>query len=174
MEDENNNAVTQTEQNTEGAVTATVEKTERTFTQEEVNAMLTKERKKMPDKEELKKFKEWQENQKTESEKLAEKEKEYQNTLAKNTELENTISILKAGVKQDDLDYVLFKVNKMEGEDFDKNLSKFLKQNPKYLTNTEPKIIKKVGSSLSLSGKETSNQNETNQIMNDLIRSSRD
>ena len=64
MENENNNAVTQTEQNTEGAVTATVEKTERTFTQEEVNAMLTKERKKMPDKEELKKFKEWQENQK--------------------------------------------------------------------------------------------------------------
>ena len=61
----------------------------------------------------------------------------------------------------------------MEG-DFKENLGKFLKENPKYLGNDEPKIVKKVGSSLNLSGKEQTNQNETNQTMNDLIRSVRD
>ena len=50
--------------------------------------------------------------------------------------------MLSAGVNKDDADYVLFKVSKMEGE-FDENLAKFLKDNPKYLKQeleqTEPK-----------------------------------
>ncbi|MCI8470396.1 MAG: hypothetical protein HFJ35_02730 [Clostridia bacterium] len=125
-----------TEEKNEGTVTEPVEKTEkediRTFTQEEVNAMLTKERKKMPSKEELQAFKEWQETQKTLEQKQAEKETEFQNALSKNAELEEENKVLKAGVNIDDVDYVVFKVAKMEG-DFEENLQSFLKENPKYL-----------------------------------------
>lgn len=137
------------------------------------DAMVAKKMKGMPSKEELKAFKEWQESQKTAEQKQTEKETEYQKALIKNTELENENKVFKAGVEKDSVDYVAFKVSKMEG-DFEENLTKFLKENPKYLSNSEPKIVKKVGSSMSLNGKETPNQNETNQKMNDLIRSARD
>lgn len=136
-EDKTQEPVTQTEEKTEETVTEPVEKTEKvekTFTQEEVNAMLAKEKKKMPSKEELKAFKEWQENQKTEDEKQAEKETEYQRTLNQNVSLEQENKVLKSGVNVDDVEYVVFKVSKMEGE-FDENLESFLKNNPKYLSS---------------------------------------
>ena len=140
MENEKqDNVVTQTTdetQKTEGTVKETVEKTGKeevkTFTQDEVNAMLAKEKKKMPSKEELKAFKEWQETQKTAEQKQEEKETEFQNALSKNAELEKENEVLKAGVKIDDVDYVIFKVSKTEG-DFKENLQNFLKENPKYL-----------------------------------------
>lgn len=117
--------------------------TEKTFTQEELNKIvqerLDKEKKKMPSKEDLKAFKDWKESQKTE----AEKEAEYQKTLNELKTLKQTNAVLEAGVNKDDADYVLFKVSKMEGEDFEENLAKFLKDNPKYLKQeletTEPK-----------------------------------
>ena len=120
---------------------------EKTFTQEELNKIvqerLDKEKKKMPSKEDLKAFKDWKESQKTEAEKQAEKEAEYQKTLNELNTLKQTNAILEAGVNKDDADYVLFKVSKMEGEDFEENLAKFLKDNPKYLKQeletTEPK-----------------------------------
>lgn len=119
---------------------------EKTFTQEELNKIvqdrLDKEKKKMPSKEELKAFKEWQESQKTAEQKQAEKDAEYQKTLNELNTLKRTNAVLEAGVNKDDADYVLFKVGKMEGE-FDENLAKFLKDNPKYLKQeletTEPK-----------------------------------
>lgn len=127
----------------------------------------------MPTKEELKAFKDWQESKKTIEQKQAEKETEFQKTLLRNTELENENKVFKAGVEKDSVDYVAFKVAKMEG-DFEENLTKFLKENPKYIGNSEPKIIKKVGSSMNLNGKTQLSENQTNQIMNDLIRSARD
>ncbi len=147
MEEENKTQepVTQTEEKTEETVTGTVEKTEKaekTFTQEEVNAIVLKAEKKMPSKEELKAFREWKESQKTEAEKQAEKEAEYQKTLNELNALKQTNAVLEAGVNKDDADYVLFKVGKIEGE-FEENLAKFLKDNPKYLKQeletTEPK-----------------------------------
>ena len=64
--EEKQETVTQPEKKTEETVTESVEKTEKvnekTFTQDEVNAMLAKEKKKMPSSEELKAFKEWKEN----------------------------------------------------------------------------------------------------------------
>ena len=151
METENNTQepVTQTEQKTEGTVTQTVSKiegkAEKTFSQEEVNAMIKKENAKILKKYEdvdLEAYKEWQESQKTAEEKQAEKDAEYQKTLNELNTLKQTNAILEAGVNKDDADYVLFKVSKMEGE-FDENLAKFLKDNPKYLekelTQTEPK-----------------------------------
>ena len=126
--EETGDAVTQTEQKNE-------EKAEKTFTQEEVNSMLKKEKQKAEKRYEgidIAKYKEWQESQKTAEQKQAEKETEYQNTLSKNESLMQENQVLRAGVNTDDVDYVVFKVSKMEGE-FEENLAKFLKDNPKYL-----------------------------------------
>ena len=94
--------------------------------------MVAKKMKGMPSKEELKAFKDWQESQKTEAQKQADKEAEHNKTLSRNAELENENKVFRAGVNADDVDYVVFKVSKMEGE-FEDNLEKFLKDNPKYL-----------------------------------------
>ena len=116
-------------------------------TQEELNKIvqerLDKEKKKMPSKEDLKAFKDWKESQKTAEEKQAEKEAEYQKTLNELNTLKQTNAVLEAGVNKDDVDYVLFKVSKMEG-DFDENLTKFLKDNPKY-KESEPEGQKATG-----------------------------
>ena len=96
------------------------------------DAMVAKKMKNMPSKEELKAFKEWQESQKTAEQKQAEKDAEYQKALNELNTLKQTNAVLEAGVNKDNADYVLFKVGKMEGE-FDENLAKFLKDNPKYL-----------------------------------------
>ena len=126
--EETGNAVTQTEQKTEEAV--------KTFTQEEVNTMLKKEKQKAEKKFEgidVAKYKEWVESQKTAEQKQAEKDAEYAQKDTTISQLQKENAILKAGVKEaDDIDYVLFKVSKMEGE-FEENLAKFLKDNPKYL-----------------------------------------
>ena len=86
----------------------------------------------IPSKEELKAFKDWQEGQKTAEQKQTEKETEYQKTLLEKQNLVQENQVLKAGVKTEDIDYVVFKVSKMEGE-FEENLAHFLKENPKYL-----------------------------------------
>lgn len=140
---ENQNANTVEGTNTDGTGnvdTQTTDKNEgqaeKTFTQEELNKIvqerLDKEKKKMPSKEELKAFKDWQESQKTAEQKQAEKEAEYQKTLNELNTLKQTNAVLSAGVNKDDADYVLFKVSKMDG-DFEENLAKFLNDNPKYL-----------------------------------------
>lgn len=144
---ENQNTNTNTVESTNTEVTGNVDTqtttnqnegkaTEKTFTQEELNKIvqerLDKEKKKMPSKEDLKAFKNWQESQKTAEQKQAEKEAEYQKTLNELKTLKQTNAVLEAGVNKDDADYVLFKVSKMEGE-FEENLAKFLKDNPKYL-----------------------------------------
>lgn len=112
---------------------------QKTFTQEELNTIvetrLAKAKKDMPSKEELKKYYEWKEAQKTEQEKMAEKETEYQKALAEKEQIINENKILKSGVNAEDTDYVLFKVTKMEGN-FEENLSKFLKDNPRFLNKT--------------------------------------
>lgn len=132
------NVDTQTTEKNEGKAEVDV----KAEAQKIADAMLAKKMKGMPSKEELKAFKEWQESQKTAEQKQAEKEAEYKKTLNELNTLKQTNAVLEAGVSKDDADYVLFKVSKMEGE-FDENLAKFLKDNPKYLekelTPTEPK-----------------------------------
>ena len=108
------------------------------------DAMVAKKMKGMPSKEELKAFKDWQESQKTDAQKQTEKETEYQKTLSKNTALEQENAVLRKGVNVDDVDYLVFKVSKMEGE-FEENLEKFLKDNPKYLAKQEKEEHKATG-----------------------------
>ena len=130
--DKDQDTTTQNEDN------STAEKLEKTFTQAELDKViadrLARERAKMPPQDKLKAFEEWQKSQQTEAEKAAEREKEYQAAAARNTELQRELAVLKAGVKADDIEYVIFKVGKMEGE-FADNLKAFLAENTKY---TEP------------------------------------
>ena len=104
------------------------------------DAMVAKKLKDMPSKEELKAYKEWKESQKTESEKQAEALKELETLRQEklNTQREN--ALLKKGINENDIDYVMFKVGKMEGE-FDENLVEFLKENPKFTTKEETKVV---------------------------------
>jgi len=153
-EEKQNNTVTQTVEKTEVPVTQTGEKTEvrkevKTFTQDEVNAMLAKEKKKMPAEEELQAFAEWKELQKTAEQKQSEKEAKYQETLSKNIALENENKVLKAGVNSDDVDYVIFKVSKKKG-DFEENLQSFLKENPKYLKSEEQEDVEQKATGMQL------------------------
>lgn len=160
---------TQTTQNKDEVKAFKTFQTEEEY-QEAVNSIL---KKKLPSKEEMKAFKKWQEDQKTDAQKQAERETEYQKVNEKNEKLENENKVLRAGVKTKYVDFVAYSVGKQDG-DFDKNLKQYLKDNPEYIENAEVKVVKKVGTSLNLGGKGNTDQNETNQIMNNLIRSARD
>ncbi len=120
------------------------------------DAMVAKKMKGMPTKEELKAFKDWQETQKTAEQKQSEKETEYQKALSKNESLEHENKVLKAGVNVDDVDYVVFKVSKMEG-DFEENLEEFLKDNSKYKQSQESEENKSISNGVHTQ-KQTTNQ----------------
>ena len=128
------------------------------------DAMVAKKMKGMPSKEELKAFKDWQETQKTEAEKQAEKETEYQKTLSKNTDLENENKAFRMGVNKDDVDYVVFKVSKMEGE-FEENLEKFLKDNPKYLEKEQVQENKQTSNGVQTQKQTNSNESGVTAIL---------
>ena len=98
---------------------------EKKYSQEEAqkmaDAIVAKKLKGMPTKEEIKAFNEWKESQKTEEQKKADIEAEK---IRKDTELSETkkeLAVYKAGVNSDEVDFVIFKVSKMEG-DFEENL----------------------------------------------------
>lgn len=131
------------------------ETTVKTFTQEEVNSMLKKEKQKTEKKYEgidIAKYNEWVESQKTVAEKQAEKEAEYQRMSNELTTLKNTNAVLEAGVNNKFVKFVSFEVSQMEGE-FNENLAKFLSENPEYMQGkelNEPKAtgapVKTIGS----------------------------
>lgn len=149
MAEENNKTQEQTVAGTKTEETGTVDNTQTTENKTEgaeidvkaeaqriADGMVAKKMKGMPSKEELKAFREWQETQKTAEQKQAEKEAEYQKTLAEKEEVVRENQAFKAGVNSDDVEYVVFKVSKMDG-DFEENLKDFLKENPKYLEKQE-------------------------------------
>lgn len=143
----NGNAVTQTEQKTEATVTEPVKKTEevKTFTQDEVNAMMAKERSKMPSKEDMKAFNDWKESQKTEVQKQTERAQEFAKLQAEKDSLEQLTKIYDAGVTgKDNVEFIQFKVSKMEG-DFDENLKSYLDEHPNYLQKELEKEPKNTG-----------------------------
>jgi len=131
-----------------GATEKVVEETKaevKTVTLEEAQKMVDKAiAKKLPPKEEMDAYKQWKESQKTEADKQAEKDRELETLRQEklNTQREN--ALLKKGVSNEELDYVMFKVGKMDGE-FEDNLELFLKDNPKYLTKEETKVASTTG-----------------------------
>ena len=135
--EEKENAVTQTEtveteEKTEVSGEQPVEKNEKTFTQEEVNAMLAKEKKKMPSKEDMKAFNEWKESQKTEEDKKNEILLENETLKKQLLIAENKSVVANAGVDSKFQKFVLSEVSEMEGE-FEDNLKDYLKENPQFL-----------------------------------------
>lgn len=135
----NENTVTQTEaveteEKTEVSGEQPVEKDKKTFTQEQVNAMLAKEKKKMPSKDELKAFNEWKESQKTEEDKKNEILLENETLKKQLAYAENKSVVANAGVDAKFQKFVLSEVSEMEGE-FEDNLKDYLKDNPQFLIN---------------------------------------
>lgn len=135
----NENTVTQTEtveteEKTEVSGEQPVEKNEKTFTQKQVNAMLAKEKKKMPSKDELKAFNEWKESQKTEEDKKNEILLENETLKKQLAYAENKSVVANAGVDAKFQKFVLSEVSEMEGE-FEDNLKDYLKDNPQFLIN---------------------------------------
>ena len=99
----------------------------------------------------------------------------YEELNSKYSILDATTKVASAGIKPEFARFVASEVLGQVSDtlDFDTALKAYKAKNPQF--NTETTIArKKVGSSLSLDGKETNNQEETNKTMNDLIRSVRD
>ena len=138
--EENQNAVTQTEtaeteEKTEVSGEQPVEKNEKTYTQEEVNALDKKLKEKYEKKYagiDLKKYKEWEESQKTDSQKQQEILQENETLKKQLAYAENKSVVANAGVDAKFQKFVLSEVSEMEG-DFEDNLKNYLKDNPQYL-----------------------------------------
>ena len=136
----NENAVTQTEtvetvEKTEVSGEQPVEKNEKTYTQEEVNALDKKLKEKYEKKYagiDLKKYKEWEDSQKTETEKSLEKDKKIETLKKQLAYAENKSVVANAGVDAKFQKFVLSEVSEMEGE-FEDNLKDYLKDNPQFL-----------------------------------------
>lgn len=142
MEQEVQNVETETtttenvENNSENVV-------EKTFTQDEVNAIvkerLAKAQKGIPSKEELTKYNEWKESQKTQQDK-------YDELVKNDAEKDSTISnlkkenlVLKSGITDsDEIEFIVYKISKMDG-DFEDNLKQYLADNPKHIKKEETK-----------------------------------
>lgn len=134
----NQTPVTQTDDKTVVVDAQTTSQNEpKTFTQEEVNAMILKAENKVNKKYEgvdLKKYKEWEESQKTETEKHQDVLNENQSLKNRITELENMSVVANAGVDSKFQKFVLSEISK-EGN-FEDNLKEYLKNNPQYLQST--------------------------------------
>ena len=87
--------------------------------------------------------------------------------------LNATNKVTNAGIKPKFAKFVANEVLEMTSDsiDFDTALKSYKAKNPQY--NAETTVVKK-NSSIDLGGNSQTNQNGTNQIMNDLIRSARD
>lgn len=81
--------------------------------------------------------------------------------------------VTNAGIKPEFAKFVANEVLGMTSDtiDFDTALKSYKAKNPQF--NVETTVVRK-NSSVDLGGKDQTNQSETNQIMNDLIRSARD
>lgn len=136
----NENAVTQTEtvetvEKTEVSGEQPVEKNEKTYTQEEVNALDKKLKEKYEKKYagiDLKKYKEWEDSQKTETEKSLEKDKKIEALEKQLAYAKNKSVVANAGVDSKFQKFVLSEVSEIEG-DFEDNLKDYLKENPQFL-----------------------------------------
>ena len=94
-----------------------------TMTQKELDATiasrLARERAKMPKKEELQAFKDWQDNQKTEAEKTAEKLKELDAAKAEIEGYKRLSMVLQKGVSPVMADYAVYEAAKLVGDGID-------------------------------------------------------
>ncbi len=144
----------------------------KSYTQEELNAIIEKriarDRKARENTPEFKAFKEWEDSQKTTDEKHNELQKNYDSALSELAMLKAEKKVIGANCQSEFAEFVASKVLAM-GEDFDKNLADFKKDNPQYFGET---VVKKVATSPSLTGT-ASLGNTTNDKMNSVLRGAR-
>lgn len=159
----NQTPVTQTEDKNVAVETQTTNQNEpKTFTQEEVNAMVLKAEAKVNKKYEgidLKKYKEWEESQKTDAEKQVETLKEIETLKTRLLEAENKSVVANAGVDSKFQRFVMSEVSQMEGE-FADNLTNYLKDNPQYLFQQEEKKPVTTGFSQNQANRSVSEEKE--------------
>ena len=142
---EDNNTVANVEVNDNVAAEQSQEQQQeqqeaKTFTQEEVNKIVSdrvnKEKSKMPSKEELDSFRTWQESQKTEQEKQQERITQYEEKIKQlesdkfNSNIENTL--VKNNVKEKFYDVVKEKFKGYQGEDLNTEINNYLEQYPEF------------------------------------------
>ena len=107
---------------------------EKTFTQAEFDkALKSALAKKLPPKEEMEQYKKWRESQQTTEEKMSVLKIENAKLNEELESLRHENVIIKSGVDKDAVEFVQYKVEKMEG-DFEDNLQSFLKEHKKYMT----------------------------------------
>lgn len=95
-------------------------------------------------------------------------EKERDDARAELQKLKNEKILAKKGVKEEDLDYVMFKVEKLVDDktDFEKAAAKFLKDNPRFTGSAAGSYRIVSGST----GSDTQNSGGKNGSINDAIR----
>lgn len=146
----------------------------KTFTQEEVDAIvgrkLAKATKGMPNEEELKAFRTWQESQKTEQERWENLNKENEANKAALAQAQAEIEqnrrekfLISKGVSSDDVDYYSYKIGKMVTDELT-----FEKATEKFLSDKKPVATMRVDFSAPVGG--GSAPNNANETMNALIR----
>jgi hypothetical protein len=98
--------------------------------------------------------------------------KERDTALAELAAYKNGATLRSKGVRDEDIDYVMFKVSALQKEDdkldFDKAVSKFLKDNPRFATGSQQAYRVKTGTDGSTPGG-SGNQGDNSSI-NDAIR----
>lgn len=93
-------------------------------------------------------------------------QKERDDALAKVTQYENEKILVGKGVKQEDIDYVVFKVNKLvtDKKDFKTAAEEYLKENPRFTGQTYKM------STGATTGNASSGTEAKNEAMNNMIR----
>lgn len=161
------------DENTAEKLETTVEKPdssdEKTYTRADIdasfNAGVKKANSDWNKSDEYKAFKNWQENQKTEAEKLSAERAEAEKLKKENASMKAEKKAAKAQAKPEFAEFVAEKVLAMEG-DFDANLAEYKKSHPQYFGES---AVRKIRSSPSMSGSNDSARTEAD-IMNALIR----
>jgi len=117
----------------------------KTFTQAELDTIiadrLTRVKKDMPTKEELTAFKTWQETQKTETEKQAEKLKELDDLKAALKARDYQDKVRDSNVNPKFTKFIVSEISASlkDGDDFDASLKAYLVANPEFVATTETK-----------------------------------
>ena len=158
------------------------ETTQKTYTEQDIqnsfNAGVKKASSEWQKDEKYKEFLDWKKSNQNDSEKINELQNQI-NTLtqdkdkiaSENLSLKSFIKVNDSDVKKEFCEFVTDKVMKLVNDttDFDTALKNYKSENPQFFGET---VVKKVQSSPNLNGggnKETT----TNNIMNDILRSSR-
>lgn len=151
------------------------ETTQKTYTEQDIqnsfNAGVKKANSEWQKDEKYKEFLDWKKNNQNDSEKINELTAQLTQIKNENALLKATNEVAKSEVKPEFLKFVTSEVMSMVNDttDFDTALKDYKKNNSQFFGET---VIKKVQSSPTLNG--GSQESTTNDIMNDILRGSKD